>query len=156
MGQDSEILIGIDPGGSGGLAWELCGGGVAVEKMPDTPHELCHLLEAIQKDGEVRVFLEKVGGYVGGEGSPGSAMFVFGQNYGQILGVTAALGIPVELVTPQVWQKALALGNSSGMTKSQWKRKLKLKALQLYPNVKVTLAVSDAMLILHAATKKLI
>jgi crossover junction endodeoxyribonuclease RuvC len=152
----SEIAVAIDPGALGGLAWQVPGFAVAVENMPETPHELCELLTCIQKDGDVRVFLEEVGGYVGGAGAPGSAMFSFGQNYGQILGVCAALGIPVELVRPQRWQKALSLGTSKGLTKSQWKGKLKLKALQLYPDVRVTLNVADALLIHHAAVKGLI
>lgn len=150
------ILVGIDPGASGGLAWQVPGFSTAVENMPDTPHELCQLLECIQKDGSVRVFLEEVGGYTGGPGAPGSKMFNFGRNFGQILGVCAALGIPVELVKPQRWQKALSLGTSNGLTKTQWKNKLKAKALQLYPDVRVTLAVADALLIHHAAVKGLI
>jgi len=153
---EDEIKVGIDPGVGGGLAWQVPGFVVAAENMPDTPHELAELLECIGKDGEVRVYLEEVGGYIGGPGSPGSAMFTFGRNFGQILGVCAALGIPVELVKPQKWQKALGLGNSSGMTKTQWKGKLKARALQLYPNNKVTLKVADALLIHHAAVKQLI
>jgi hypothetical protein len=150
------IIIGIDPGASGGLAWQVPGFSVGVENMPGTPHELCHLLECIQKDGDVRVFLEEVGGYTGGPGAPGSAMFNFGRNFGQILGVCAAMGIPVELVKPQRWQKALSLGTSKGLSKTQWKNKLKAKALQLYPDVRVTLDVADALLIHHAAVKGLI
>jgi hypothetical protein len=153
---NDTIIVGIDPGASGGLAWQVPGFQVAVENMPDTPHELVHLLECIQKDGDVRVFLEEVGGYIGGEGSTGSTMFVFGQNFGQILGVCAAVGIPVELVRPQKWQKALGLGTSKGLTKTQWKNKLKTRALQLYPDVRVTLKVADALLIRHAAVKGLI
>jgi hypothetical protein len=150
------IKVGIDPGVGGGLAWHVPGFTPAAETMPDTPHELAHMLECIGKDGEVRVYLEEVGGYTGGPGNTGSSMFTFGRNFGQILGVCAALGIPVELVKPQKWQKALGLGNSAGMTKSQWKNKLKARALQLYPNLKVTLKVADALLIHHAATKNLI
>ena len=153
---DPTIIVGIDPGAKGGLAWQVPGFSVAVENMPDTPHELVQLFECIQKDGDVRVFLEEVGGYIGGPGAPGSRMFAFGQNFGQILGVCAALGIPVELVKPGKWMKALSLGTSAGRSKSQWKNHLKTRALQLYPDVSVTLKVADALLIHHAATKGLI
>ena len=156
MDTDPEIIVACDPGASGGWAWQIPGFVVGVENAPDTPHELVHLLECIQKDGNVRVYLEEVGGYIAGGGAPGSAMFNFGRNFGEILGVCAALGIPVELVKPQKWQKALGLGNSAGMTKTQWKNKLKAKALQLFPNTTVTLKTADALLIMHAAQKKLI
>lgn len=149
------INVAVDPGNKGGLAWSI-NGSTAIEGMPDNPRELADLLESIRSEGEPRMFLEQVGGYTGGPGAPGSAMFNFGRNYGEILGVAAALKIPVELVTPQKWQKALSLGNSKGMTKTQWKNKLKDKAIQLFPNLRVTLQTSDALLILHAAEKKLI
>lgn len=153
---DQEIPVAIDPGVGGGIAWHIPGCQPAAENMPETPQELVYLLECIQKDGEVRVYLEEVGGYVGGPGNTGSSMFTFGRNFGQILGVCAALGIPVELVKPGRWQKALGLGTSAGRSKSQWKNHLKQRASQLYPNVKVTLKVADALLIHHAASKNLI
>jgi hypothetical protein len=153
---NDTIIVAIDPGASGGLAWQVPGFAMAVENLPETPHELCELLTCIQKDGDARVYLEEVGGYTGGTGMPGSAAFNFGRGFGQILGVCAAMGIPVELVRPQKWQKALSLGTSKGMTKTQWKNKLKVRAMQLYPDVRVTLNVSDALLIHHAAVKGLI
>lgn len=156
MDQETEIIVACDPGKGGGWAWQIPGFKMGVESMPDTPHELVRMLESIQADGSVRVFLEEVGGYVGGAGNTGSSMFTFGRSFGETIGVCAALGIPIELVRPQKWQKALGLGNSAGMTKSQWKRKLKERALQLYPNTAVTLKVADAMLIFHAASKGLI
>jgi crossover junction endodeoxyribonuclease RuvC len=38
------------------------------------------------------------------------SMFSFGKGYGSILGVLAALQIPVELVTPQTWKKVILAG----------------------------------------------
>ena len=152
----NEIPVAIDPGASGGVAWEIPGFQTGVENLPENPAELVQLLECIQKDGDVRIYLEEVGGYIGGKTMPGSHAFNFGRGFGQILGVAAAMGIPVELVKPGKWQKALSLGTSAGRTKTQWKNHLKLRAAQLYPNVRVTLNVSDALLILHAAKKGLI
>lgn len=152
----SDIPVAIDPGASGGIVWEIPGFQTGAENLPENPAELVQLLDSIQKDGDVRVYLEEVGGYIGGKTMPGSHAFNFGRGFGQILGVCAALGIPVELVKPGKWQKALGLGTSAGLTKTQWKNKLKLKASQLYPNTAVTLKVADALLILHAAKKGLI
>jgi hypothetical protein len=79
-------------------------------------------------------------------------MFAFGQNYGQILGVLAALEIPVTLVRPQKWQAAMSLGNSTAhANKSKWKSHLATRAKQLYPKTKINLATADAVLIWHAA-----
>jgi hypothetical protein len=150
-----EIKVGIDPGKYGAIAWSI-NGSTSAESMPDTPSELAGLFKDILLEGPVRVYLEKVGGYIGGTGAPGSAMFVFGENFGMIQGVCAALDIPVELCAPQKWQKALSLGNSNGLSKTQWKNKLKIHAQQLFPKLKVTLTTADALLILQAAEKDLI
>lgn len=149
-------IVGIDPGKSGGLAWSVNNGPVAAVPMPDNAHELADILCELDTEGPLVVYLEEVGGYIGGAGNTGSAMFTFGRNFGEIIGVCAAMKFPLHLVRPQVWQKALGLGNSAGMTKTQWKNKLKARAMQLYPDVKITLKNADALLIYHAATKGLI
>lgn len=149
-----NTLIAIDPGASGGIALSLEGSAPSFTHMPDTLHDLVELLEAAKDDYGVHAYVELVGGYIGGSGAPGSAMFNFGQNFGQILGVLAALKIPFTLVRPQKWQGALSLGNSKGMSKTEWKNKLKAKAQQLFPSSKITLATADAALIWHAASKK--
>jgi hypothetical protein len=146
-------LLAIDPGASGGLAFgdTASAKDPALHAMPETVHDLAELI----RDSEVEhAFVELVGGYIGGAGAPGSAMFNFGENYGKIQGILAALGIPFTLVRPQKWQLALSLGNSKGMKKHEWKAKLKAKAQQLYPKQKVTLQTADALLIWHAAKHK--
>lgn len=151
------ITIGIDPGKSGGIAWRIGNSDLAAVSMPETVHDLCSLLMQIAgEDEETIVYLEEVGGYVGGAGAPGSAMFNFGKNYGEIIGVCAAYGLPTHLVRPQKWQKALSLGTSTGMSKTEWKNKLKAKAQQLFPATKLTLSTADAALIHYAAAEGLV
>ncbi|AFY60102.1 holliday junction resolvasome, endonuclease subunit [Synechococcus sp. PCC 6312] len=41
-----------------------------------------------------------------------SSTFKFGQGYGAILGIAAALSIPTELVTPQAWKKTVLAGTA--------------------------------------------
>lgn len=146
-----STIIAIDPGVNGGIAIGFSDGRKPpfLEPMPESVHDLAEALAEFKEDSHA--FIEQVGGYIGGPGSPGARMFTFGQSYGQALGVLAALKIPTTLVTPQKWQGALGLGNSKGMTKSQWKSKLRIKAKQLYPGMHVTLATADALLIYHAA-----
>lgn len=145
-------ILAIDPGASGGLAFGPASKPPALVAMPDTLHDLVEVIRDAQCD---HAFLELVGGFIG-KNQPGSAMFNFGCNYGQIQGVLAALGVPFTLVRPQAWQKALSLGNSTGMSKTEWKNKLKAKAQQLYPSLKITLSTADACLIWHAAKTKAI
>ena len=83
-------------------------------------------------------------------------MFNFGKGVGHLEAITYTLGFELRQIMPQKWQKALSLGNSNGMSKTDWKNKLKATAQHLYPNVKVTLSTSDALLIYHAAHRGLI
>ncbi len=149
-----HTILAIDPGASGGLAWGVgTAASPATANMPANASDLASLVDAIDAEAlaPLHAFVELVGGFIG-KGQPGSAMFTFGQNYGQILGVLAALEIPTTLVRPQKWQAAMSLGNSAThASKSKWKSHLATRAKQLYPKSKITLATADAVLIWHAA-----
>jgi len=156
-----HTILAIDPGASGGLAWGLgTAASPATANMPANASDLASLVDAIDAEAlaPIHAFVELVGGFIKSrgkgenEGNPGSAMFAFGQNYGQILGVLAALEIPTTLVRPQKWQAAMSLGNSAThANKSKWKSHLATRAKQLYPKAKITLQTADAVLIWHAA-----
>jgi len=151
--QHASLILAIDPGKNGGLAFGRPGQIPELVRMPDTPHDIVEVIEA---HDPAKLVMEEVGGYVGGMGQPGSAMFTFGRNFGVLLGIAAAKKIPTVLVRPQKWQKALGLGTSTGMSKTEWKNKLKAKAQQFYPSIKITLDTADACLIWHAATSHLV
>ena len=143
--------IAIDPGKSGGIAVRYPGENVIAYNMPDTEGDLRDLFVNIYSpDSPTVAYVEKVGGYIGGPGAPGSAMFNFGRNFGFILGALSGLYIRTELITPQKWQKKLGLGTSKGLTPTQWKNKLKAEAQRLFPDIRVTLKTADALLILEA------
>jgi crossover junction endodeoxyribonuclease RuvC len=146
--------VAIDPGLSGGLAWQRDGQPAQAVPMPPTEGDLVNVLRdiAVEAD-EVVAIVEEVGGYVG-KAQPGSAAFKFGRNFGFILGVLQTLGLRIELVRPQRWQKALSLGTASGCaSKVAWKNKLKACTQRLYPQLKVTLSTADALLILEYARR---
>lgn len=151
-------MIAIDPGAKGGIAVQTDDGRVFTHKMPDTIRDMFDLLQSLscQALHTNTAFLEEVGGYAGGKGAPGSAMFNFGQGYGRLEMGLVANDFKLEKVRPQKWQKALSLGTSGGLTKTAWKNKLKGKAQELFPQIKVTLETADALLILHAGLKGLI
>lgn len=139
-------IIGIDPGVNGGLAVYSCDAKRIIEvvKMPATPQELLTFLR-LYKFNSV-CYLERVQGMPGN--SP-SGMFNFGRGFGHIEMALLALKIPFTEVTPQKWQKALQLGHKGSKTATQWKNKLKERAQQLYPSLKITLATSDSLLIVE-------
>ena len=134
------LIIGIDPGKSGGVAWvDLYGTVPFAAKMPDAVHELAELLRDVcSRDDCVKVYLEKVHA-MPKQGV--SSTFTFGQGLGQIEGVLAALQVPYEWVTPQRWQGAMAC--KTGGDKNVSKR----KALELFPATKWTHATADSALI---------
>lgn len=141
------VYIGVDPGASGGIV-ELYPDLTAAFPMPVTERDICGLLSgAATGCANAFAVIEKVSGYIG-EGQPGSAMFKFGMSYGGLRMALIAAGIPFEEVTPQAWQKALGIGKrDKAESRTQWKNRLKAKAQQLFPQVKVTLATADALLI---------
>jgi hypothetical protein len=142
-------MIAVDPGASGGIASMTVNGSVSAVKMPETEGDVLNLLRNLKTYHDT-IFIEQVGGYIGGVGSPGSAMFNFGRGFGFLLGVAMSLNYRIEMVRPQTWQKALSLGNSKSMaSKTEWKNKLKAEAQRRFPNLSVTLSTADALLILE-------
>lgn len=154
----NRTIISIDPGSSGGIAVTNNFDGSYAMKMPDTEGDIVNELKMVRVrhsapasvQHEFVACVEEVNGFIG-KAQPGSAMFKFGRNFGFILGCLQTLGYRIELVRPQKWQKALGLGTSKGMNKTEWKNKLKQRAQQLYPGIKVTLQTADALLLLEYA-----
>ena len=162
--QRPSFLIAIDPGAKGAVAsycttfappgepkW-------AVEKLRETPQDRFDQLEEYARAANALeapriVILEVVGGFAG-VGHPGSRMFTFGQGYGQLEGILVALGYQIIRVRPQAWQKYLSLGSRPGESKPDHKRRMRAKALDLFPALRPTLDQSDALLILYAHVEK--
>jgi hypothetical protein len=82
-------------------------------------------------------------------------MFNFGANYGALRMALTAAGIPFEEVVPGVWQRGLNIPpRKKTEGKTAWKNRLKAKAQQLFPSVKITLATADALLIAEFCRRK--
>lgn len=138
------IYIGIDPGVSGGLAFLRPMGTVQrVLKMPGTEAELLEALggcdsDAYDRSPQAFAYLERVWS------SPGwghVGAFKFGLSYGGLRMALTAIGIPFEEVLPIKWQQAL------GCRTRKDKNISKRRAESLFPGVKVTHAIADALLI---------
>ena len=144
-------VVGVDPGVSGGIALVDPSGAISLHAMPDSLPGLYQLLTDIRyKDAQL--WIEEIPKFTG-RNIPGSTVAVLFQNVGRIEGIALALGYSLHRVPPTTWQNPLGLGGKRSCASSaEWKRKLKTKAEELYPNVDgITLKTADALLIAHHA-----
>lgn len=140
------IFIGIDPGASGGIAWIDDVVPVA-GKMHATESDIWRHVErlSLNRPRPVKAVIEKVGA-MPKQGL--SSTFKFGQSYGSLRMALIAAGIPFDEVTPQKWQKELGLIRSNkNESITDKKNRHKAKAQQLFPGLKITHHVADALLI---------
>lgn len=144
------VYLGIDPGVSGGIVAITLGSVIKASAMPETEAEIWELISSHSHPFGDRTFavIEQVGGYVGGVGQPGSAMFSFGKSYGGLLMALTAARIPYATVIPQTWQSDLGVSKKKKTeSKTAWKNRLKARACELFPHEKITLKTADAFLI---------
>ena len=139
------MIIGIDPGSASGGIAILSEGKVEVFKMPETEMDIFQIFEDRCFD-KPTVFLEIVHS-MPKQGI--SSAFKFGKNFGFLLGVVTALRYPLHMVSPQRWQKEL------GCMSRGDKNVTKVKCQQLFPQIKVTHAVADALLIAEYGRRSL-
>ena len=77
-----------------------------------------------------------------------ASSFKFGVSYGLLRMALIASGIPWEEITPNQWQKAL------GCLSRGDKNTTKARSQQLFPRIKVTHAVADALLLAEFCRRK--
>lgn len=150
-----RAFLGIDPGATGAAVLLFDDDSVDVLRLSKvTDAEAWKWFAGTAQAVDAFACIEKVGGYVG-VGQPGSAMFQFGRSTGKLLGFLVAAGIPFEEVSPQAWQKALGIAprrkkskkGGPGESGTEWKRRLRQKAEELFPDVEMTNDLADALLI---------
>ena len=148
-------IIGIDPGLSGAVAILQDKTVLGVYDMPVMSEgkknkrqlnsaQLVNIIrENIGNNDETAVVVEQVNA-MPGQGV--TSMFNFGQTFGAIKGVCAALELPIFFVRPSKWKKHFELINSS-------KDSSRTKAIEMYPYLSNQLSKkkdvnkSDAILI---------
>ena len=148
-------IIGIDPGLSGAIAvlddqkvkcifdMPVMSEGKKNKRQLNSAQLVSLIKENIQSNEEVAVIVEQVNA-MPGQGV--TSMFNFGQTFGAIKGVCAALELPIFFVRPSKWKKHFELINSS-------KDSSRTKAIEMYPALSNQLAKkkdvnkSDAILI---------
>ena len=144
-----KIFIGIDPGKNGGVAIinEITNHEPIITfRCPKTPRDMSlSLMSTIPTDvsyDDVIVLIEHVhampkNGVV--------SMFSFGQNLGQWEGILGSFEVNVVYAGPRKWMEHYDC--KPGMDKRDRKRYLRGLAENLFPNVKMTFNISDALLI---------
>ena len=150
------ILIGIDPGLTGAIAiledkkvlniyeMPVMAEGKKNKKQLNSAQLVTLIKEyANNNNDDVVVIVEQVNA-MPGQGV--TSMFNFGQTFGAIKGICAALKLPIFFVRPLKWKKHYELVNSS-------KDSSRTKAIEMYPTLSNQLAKkkdvnkSDAILI---------
>mgnify|MGYP001226505784 FL=1 len=148
-------VIGIDPGLSGAIAVLQDNKVKEIFDVPVMPEgkknkrqlnsaQLVKLLKDIIFDSEEAVVIVENVSAMPGQGV--TSMFNFGQTFGAIKGICAALGLPIFFVRPAKWKKHFDLINSS-------KDASRTKAIEMYPSLSDQLSKkkdvnkSDAILI---------
>ena len=148
-------IIGIDPGLSGAIAIlennkvlnlfdiPVMSEGKKNKRQLNSALLVSLLRENIKNNEEVAVVVEQVNA-MPGQGV--TSMFNFGQTFGAIKGICAALDLPIFFVRPSKWKKHFELINSS-------KDSSRTKVIEMYPSLSNQLSKkkdvnkSDAILI---------
>ena len=157
------IVVGIDPGLSGAIAilennkvlnifdMPVMAEGKKNKRQLNSAQLVNIIKDSTKPDAEIAVVVEQVNA-MPGQGV--TSMFNFGQTFGAIKGVCAALELPIFFVRPSKWKKHFELINSS-------KDASRTKVIEMYPSLanqltkKKDVNKSDAILIarFHFETK---
>ena len=148
-------IIGIDPGLSGAIAvldnnkvlkiydMPIMAEGKKNKRQLNSAQLVNIIKENIKNHEDINVVVEQVNA-MPGQGV--TSMFNFGQTFGAIKGVCAALNLPIFFIRPSKWKKYFELINSS-------KDSSRTKAIEMYPSIanqlskKKDVNKSDAILI---------
>lgn len=148
----NTIYIGIDPGQSGSIAI-ITSDSIKTFNLSNTEADIATFLnetiESINKEEKctIHCLIEKVWAW---PGQSSNSTGVLMQNYGFLRGLLIALKIPFTEITAKKWQKHFLVKTTTSKDgKTKHKNELKGKAQCIFPNIKVTLANADALLIAH-------
>ena len=148
-------IIGVDPGLSGAIAiledkkvfsiidMPVMAEGKKNKRQLNSAQLVNIIRENTNPKEDIAVVVEQVNA-MPGQGV--TSMFNFGQTFGAIKGICAALGLPIFFVRPSKWKKHFNLINSS-------KDSSRTKVIEMYPSLSSQLAKkkdvnkSDAILI---------
>ena len=138
------LIIGIDPGITGSICFFEDGKIIDVVEMPNMAegkknkrqvngaqiyHEISKRIKNLEKK-DIKVIIEQVAA-MPGQGV--TSMFNFGQSFGVLKGICAAMQIPMYFVRPAKWKKYFNLLNSE-------KDASRTKAIEIFPHFSAQLS----------------
>ena len=138
------LIIGIDPGITGSICFFENGKIIDVVEMPNMAeekknkrqvngaqiyHEISKRIKNLEKK-DIKVVIEQVAA-MPGQGV--TSMFNFGQSFGVLKGICAAMQIPMYFVRPAKWKKYFNLINSE-------KDASRTKAIEIFPHFSAQLS----------------
>ena len=138
------LSIGIDPGITGSICFFEDGKIIDVVEMPNMAegkknkrqvngaqiyHEISKRIKNLEKK-DIKVVIEQVSA-MPGQGV--TSMFNFGQSFGVLKGICAAMQIPMYFVRPAKWKKYFNLINSE-------KDASRTKAIEIFPHFSAQLS----------------
>ena len=138
------LIIGIDPGITGSICFFKDGKIIDVVEMPNMAegkknkrqvngaqiyHEISKRIKNLEKK-DIKVIIEQVAA-MPGQGV--TSMFNFGQSFGVLKGICAAMQIPMYFVRPTKWKKYFNLINSE-------KDASRTKAIEIFPHFSAQLS----------------
>ena len=141
----TNSFVGIDPGNGGGIAVLIDDADeteVITRKFPEDVRDVGIFLRTATSNTSYRVAIEKV------HSMPKQGVkstFTFGMNYGIWIGSLRTLDIDFIKVQAKQWQEHYEI--PSNMTYYDRKKELKSRAIDLFPNQRVTMYTADALLI---------
>ena len=148
---DNKVFIGIDPGKSGGCGMIVIEDGIETSISWKFPKDISLLSVGVMSIIPQNISLEDVHvlvEHVHAFPKQGAvSTFSFGQNLGQWEGTLYANELDFTYVNPKEW--IYWYGVRKGLDKKERKRILLERAKELFPNMKITFNVSDAVLIAH-------
>ena len=139
-------ILGADPGASGGLALlSLDGRVLEVVKMPPTPRALVLTISAFVVEYPVIVVTQEHVWTSPQMGVVSAGTFM--RNVGRLETAFAVFGLPVSLVTPVKWQRAMGLVRPKTPFGTKDKNINKALAASLFPGLTISHATADALLL---------
>lgn len=164
------LYIGIDPGQNGGLVAISSDKKIWYEPMPSTERDVIEWFRNLPLSRVDTVMIERqiprpTRFLVNGRWQSSilkSTCLLYG-DYMLLNGIVSTLGLSLQEILPQAWQKALGLVRKKGMTDGQWKDQLRGKAQQFHPRLDIwsiprtkgkQLAIADALLIATYCKRK--
>lgn len=140
-------LLGVDPGRSGGLAALLPDGTVRFKTMPKTEAAILHWFQDVPRPDGAYACIEWISPAIFGTAK--SSMSKLYGSYRALRMALVAAAIPFDAVPARTWQRALLLPlRKKGQGRSAWKQQLKRQAQKFFPQLRLTLATADALLLL--------